>query len=91
MQSVIDESGLGAVTELILASVAQCFPIFADSDATKRTPWHYAARGCPDLTHSGAWLPKQERVLGVAVEVNQNVKWGREPRSHEINRKHRCP
>jgi hypothetical protein len=41
--------------------------LFADSDATKRTPCQ-ARYGM---------TPKQEGVLGVAVEVNQNVKYGR--------------
>jgi len=59
LRDAIDESGLGAATELILASAEPCFRIFADGDATSAPPGATRFGGVPDLPDSVAW-PRDE-------------------------------
>src|SRR5260370_27956936 len=64
LQDAIEESGLGAAKDLILASAAPCFRILADGDATSAPPGGTRLGGVPDLPPGVAWPRDEAGRLG---------------------------
>jgi uncharacterized protein DUF1963 len=64
LQDAIDESGLGAAKDLILAGAEPCFRVVADGDAANAPPGATRFGGVPDLPRGVAWPRGEAGRLG---------------------------